>query len=56
MRTQQEIEEMKNMIDKKIAYQKEQLLHAQNVAQYDIARLEVNKLMAQYNILLEVLK
>lgn len=56
MKTQQEIEEMKNEIQQKIHKRQGFLEHAKNRFTYDRINSEIKQLMAQYNILLEVLK
>jgi len=56
MKTQQEIEEMKNEIQQKIQRKQERLCKANDQFSYESIHSQIKQLMAQYNILLEVLK
>ena len=56
MKTQQEIEEMKNEIQQSIQRKQELLCEAKSQFIYESTHSQIKQLMAQYNILLEVLK
>jgi len=56
MKTQQEIEAMKNEIQQSIQINQERLCKANDQFTYEVINSAIKQLMAQYNILLEVLK
>lgn len=56
MKTQQEIEEMKNEIQQRINSKEDMLREGVPYMDYEEISIEIKQLMAQYNILLEVLK
>ena len=56
MKTEKQIEDMKNEISQKISKLQERLSECKDEFSYNTISIEIKKLMAQYNILLEVLK
>lgn len=56
MKNQQQIEEMKNEIQQSIQKKQELLCKANDQFTYEVINSAIKQLMAQYNILLEVLK
>lgn len=56
MKTEKQIEDMKSEISQSISKLQERLSECKDEFSYNTINVEVKKLMAQYNILLEVLK
>ena len=56
MKTEKQIEDMKSHISDNISKLQERLSECKDEFSYNTISIEIKKLMAQYNILLEVLK